>query len=323
MNYRIAVLGPIPRDHIITHHGEVIQKYGCITHPVAALSKLCSGQSTIFPVSHIRKIDEAPIRALLNSFDGVDQSYVRSEHDQGAVIRLQFIDQNKRIERQLAFMAPILPEDVANLTDCDAFVFVPITDHEVSLDTLRYLKENSDGLIIFDAHGPTATMARNGTRHLKFWVDRDQWLPYIDILKMNLEESACCWYKNEYSKEELTEELHPDTSHLPELAAHCLAQGLKALIVTTDETGCLTYFMKDGKMQEEFVPSIRVNHVVDTTGCGDSFAGGLAFGWLKNEDYISAAQFANAVGAQRTQGKTFEVFQHLEETERMIRDGFL
>ncbi len=32
----------------------------------------------------------------------------------------------------------------------------------------------------------------------KFWIDRDQWLPYIDVLKMNLEEANASWFKKEY-----------------------------------------------------------------------------------------------------------------------------
>ena len=28
-NRSVAVLGPIPRDRIITHRGEVFEKYGC------------------------------------------------------------------------------------------------------------------------------------------------------------------------------------------------------------------------------------------------------------------------------------------------------
>ena len=39
-----------------------------------------------------------------------------------------------------------------------------------------------------------------------------------------------------------------------------------------------------------------MQHVIDTTGCGDSFAGGLAFGFLDgNRDYVKAAKFANAL----------------------------
>ena len=43
MNYKIAVVGPIPNDTIITHHGETIMKYGCVTHPTFALAKLLEG----------------------------------------------------------------------------------------------------------------------------------------------------------------------------------------------------------------------------------------------------------------------------------------
>ncbi len=58
--------------------------------------------------------------------------------------------------------------------------------------------------------------------------------------------------------------------------------------------------------------------VVDTTGCGDSFAGGLAYGFSLYNDPIKAAQYANALGAFRTQGKTFEVFKNKEETDLLI-----
>jgi len=66
-----------------------------------------------------------------------------------------------------------------------------------------------------------------------------------------------------------------------------------------------------------------VDHVVDTTGCGDSFAGGLGFGLLEDRDnYIRAAKYANALGAQRTQGRTFEVFKTKGETDKMILDSY-
>jgi adenosine kinase len=39
-------------------------------------------------------------------------------------------------------------------------------------------------------------------------------------------------------------------------------------------------------------------------------------------NYIGAARYANALGAQRTQGRTFEVFKSLEETLSMIRDTY-
>ena len=87
-------------------------------------------------------------------------------------------------------MNPILPADVEPVLDADAFVCVPITDYEVGQPTLRYIKENGGAPVVLDAHGPTVTLTRSGQRHPRVWADRDLWLPYIDILKMNLEEAT-------------------------------------------------------------------------------------------------------------------------------------
>ena len=71
------------------------------------------------------------------------------------------------------------------------------------------------------------------------------------------------------------------------------------------------------------VPAVPVNNVVDTTGCGDSFAGGVGFGLLqKPTDYVGAARFGNALGALRTQGKTFAVFKSLEDTNKLIQETY-
>jgi adenosine kinase len=65
-----------------------------------------------------------------------------------------------------------------------------------------------------------------------------------------------------------------------------------------------------------------VNYVIDTTGCGDSFAGGLAFGFTLYDDPIKAAHYANTLGALRTQGKGFDVFKSLEETDEIISNNY-
>lgn len=318
--FKVAVLGPIPRDHITTHHNEVIKKYGCATHTTIALSNLLGDDGTVYPVTHVRKKDEAPIKKLFQPYANIDTSHIHSEADRGDVIHLKFVDQNKRVEKQTAFMTPILPKDVEPLLDCDVFVCVPVTDFEVPLETLKYIKENSDASIVFDAHGPTTSLTTHGDRVTKFWVDRDVWLPHIDVLKMNREEANCSWFELEYSDNELEHNHEIEEEKLPEFARHCLSHGLKSLFVTLDSKGVMVYTLENGKLQQTLVPSVKVDHVVDTTGCGDSFAGGVAFSLLRDpEDSIKAAQYGNAMGAQRTQGRTFEVFKSLAETNEMLK----
>jgi pfkB family carbohydrate kinase len=318
---RIAIVGPIPRDHIVTHQGDLIQKWGCVTHPVMALSSLGIEDLEIVPVSHVRNVDNDNVREVFKGAKGINLNHITSKNDQGDIISLRFIDMNNRLERQTGFMDPILPEDFEKLLDCNVFVFIPISDYEISLSALQYLRKASDGIIIFDAHGPTTGCLITGERKRKFWIDRDQWLPFIDVLKMNLEEAHASWFKKEYESQDFVEDdAAVDRDALREFALHCLSKGVKCVYITVDSRGCLVYYKERGKLKEDMVTAVKVDNVIDTTGCGDSFAGGVGYGLIQNpKDYIAAARYGNAFGAFRTQGKTFAVFKSLEDTNKVIQ----
>lgn len=325
-HFQVAVLGPIPFDHITTSKDRIIEKYGCATHTAIGTAVLLGKTGTVIPVTHVRQRDAAQVRQLLEAYPNIKPEGIYAHMDQGDVIQLRFVDQNNRLEKQTAFMPPIQPSDVAPFLDSDVFVGVPISDYEVPLETLRYIKAHRKpgALTIFDAHGPTTSVTIQGDRVRRFWVERDMWLPYIDVLKMNIEEAGCSWFSKEYEPEDLKQP-YQDLSEedLADFAWHCLAKGVRAVIITLDARGCMVYSEVSGAFKAEFVPSIPVEEVIDTTGCGDSFAGGLAYGLLRDrEDYVRAAQFANALGAMRTQGTTFEVFKPLLETEALLRKHY-
>lgn len=148
MSLKIAIVGPIPVDTITTYKGETITKYGCVTHPTIALARLLEDIGEIIPIANIHKKDAKPILDLLNQYGNINTSGVYSDKDQGTIIELNFIDQNNRLEKQIGNMSPITPEDVAPFLDADCFVFVPITDFEIELETLKYIKANSNAKII-------------------------------------------------------------------------------------------------------------------------------------------------------------------------------
>jgi hypothetical protein len=314
---KVAVLGPIPRDQVVTHAGERFHKYGCVIYTAAALSALLEADDTIVPVSHVRREDESPIKRILGSFPNIDTSGITSPADQGDVVELRYLDQNRRVERQTSFMNPLLPADIDKVLDADMFVCVPITDYEVGQPTLRYIKEHSRAPVALDAHGPATTLTRSGERQPRVWADQDVWLPYIDILKMNLDEASSTWLGE--SAELTADPPRLSDEQLRDLARHCLDRGVGAVCVTLDERGCVAFFRDgSGGVAEEFVDRIEVEHVVDTTGAGDSFAGGLAYGYLAYRDYVLACQYGNAMGAQRVTGTDLSVYLSREETERQI-----
>jgi len=316
---KVAVLGPIPRDQIVTDDGERFEKYGCVLYTAVALSALLDAGDTIVPVSHVHRKDEGPIKEILAPFPNIDTSCITSSADRGDRVELRYSGQNRRAERQTSFMDPIFPGDVAGVLDADAFVCVPITDYEVGQATLRHIKENSSAAVVLDAHGPTTTLTSSGERHSRVWADQDTWLPYIDILKMNLEEARAAWLGE---SADLTADPRQWTAgELRDLAHHCLDRGVGAVCVTLDERGCLAFYQDAAAgFIEENVAPVPIEHVVDTTGAGDSFAAGLAFGYLAYQDYVVACQYGNAMGAQRCTGPgtDLNVYLSREETDRQI-----
>jgi adenosine kinase len=314
---KVAVLGPIPRDQIVTAAGERFHKYGCVMYTAVALSALLDAGDTVVPISHVRRQDEGPIKQILGSFANIDTSGITSTADQGDVVELRYVDQNRRVERQASFMNPVRPADLDQVLDADMFVCVPITDYEVGQPTLRHLKEHSPAPVLLDAHGPTVTLTRSGERHPRVWADQDLWLPYVDILKMNLDEAASAWLGQ--AAELAADPPRLSDEQLRDLAGHCLDRGVGAVCVTLDERGCVAFFRDgSGGVAGQFVDRIEVPHVVDTTGAGDSFAGGLAYGYLAYRDYVVACQYGNAMGAQRVTGTDLDVYLSRQETERQV-----
>ena len=158
------------------------------------------------------------------------------------------------------------------------------------------------------------------------WADQDIWLPYVDIVKMNLDEARSMWVgesaKMTADRPNPISEKKQITEELRDLAQHCLDLGVGAVCVTLDEYGCVCFFLDgSGGLTEEFVDPVPVEHVVDTTGAGDSFAAGLAYGYLAYRDYVVACQYGNAMGAQRCTGPGTDLNVYLprEETEQQIR----
>jgi fructokinase len=108
------------------------------------------------------------------------------------------------------------------------------------------------------------------------------------------------------------------------MADQLLNLGPKIVAITQGEDGCLIA-SKEKRVQ---VPAFRVN-VVDTTGAGDAFMGGLSYGLLQNWDLERVGVFANACAAlcctkvgARAMSKLEEVFSFVKAKVPMGASAF-
>jgi fructokinase len=108
------------------------------------------------------------------------------------------------------------------------------------------------------------------------------------------------------------------------MADQLLNLGPKIVAITEGEDGCLIA-SKEKRVQ---VPAFRVN-VVDTTGAGDAFMGGLSYGLLQNWDLERVGIFANACAAlcctkvgARAMSKLDEVFAFVKAKVPMGASAF-
>ena len=316
---KIAIVGPIPRDHITTADNEDFIRYGCITNTALALSRLFGDSAEIIPVTHIRKRDNETVKALFSEYTNVSTEYISSKADQGDVFDLLYLNDVEKIERQTGYMNPFLPSEFESLLDSDVFIITTCTDYELPLETLRYIRNNSQAKIIFSVHGPTTTVNRKGVRQPRFWVDRDHWLPLTDIIMMNINEAGGCWFKKEFAATELDEKREFSPEEAEPMAHHFLHLGVKAVFITSlDNLRGIAYHGHRGDMQTLQFAAQNNDKIIDTTGCAESFAAGLAYGIIGNEsNYEAMAWSASKLAALRVCSIEPDAFLSSEEMEKI------
>jgi adenosine kinase len=266
----------------------VKEQYGCVLYPTLALASLLQPPSTIHPVANVGEEDMPLLRRLLGLHRHIDLTGLRATPEGTNRIFLKYISESERLEKQTNRMKPISFEDLQPFIESDAFIFVPVTDFEVPLDTVERLRKASSGLILFDAHGPTNSIDPENNRVLQAWSDIEEWLPHIDILKMNETEAAYSAGVNLAGEEEMVE-----------AAERWIEKGIKQVVITLGSQGALVVYSETEAVYHAHIPPVPVERVVDTTGAGDSFAAGYIYGLMKYGNPVVAAMFGNAVAGQK------------------------
>jgi adenosine kinase len=121
---------------------------------------------------------------------------------------------------------------------------------------------------------------------IPFIFDPGQGLPMFsgEELKQFIE-MATYVAVNDYEAELLTERTG--------LSLQEISERVSALVVTRGEQGA-EIFTADGKYD---IPAVKVDQVIDPTGCGDAFRAGMLFGLTSGMDWMTTGRLASLMGA--------------------------
>ncbi len=120
---------------------------------------------------------------------------------------------------------------------------------------------------------------------------------------------------NETETEELTGLKVESVDDARRAGDKLLAMGVGTAIITLGEKGALLH----ARGQSEHVPAVKAGPVVETTGAGDAFNGGLAAALARGAGPLEAVRFANAVaGISVTRPGTAPSMPTLAEVEALL-----
>lgn len=178
-------------------------------------------------------------------------------------------------------------------------IFLGPVFNEISLDCIKKARKDCK-ILSLDAQGFVRTLKGKEVVK-KFWDDREEFLKYVDLLKVGMDEISSVSKERDYEK--VCEELR--------------SFGIKAVELTLGENGSII----SGEEINE-IPAYKTT-LVDKTGSGDVFATAFAIRYFETKNEVESGLFASAAasfvvedfGTKNIAGreKVIERFKELEK----------
>lgn len=273
----LLIIGHSVVDNII-YKGKKIIKPGGIFYAAAALAGFKEKSDTVFLCTSLSE-DSAnlflPVYNLLNTDYLVYDTVIPK-------VNLIISDRDERTECYDKVSKP-LNVNYSDLQQMNGVLINMISGFDITLEQIKNIRNNFDGLIYFDVHTFSRGIDDKGIRSFRKINNFNEWAECVDILQANKTEIKMLTDK--LTEEETVEEL--------------FSFKIKQVIVTDAEKGAVVY-LNDINTRKEQMPAINViaiNHV----GCGDVFGAVYFYNYIQNKNVKDALTIANkAAGISTT-----------------------
>lgn len=261
----ICCIGHITLDKVVNPSGQVHMPGGTSFYFSHAMANLDVRYSLVTGIAESEMHIVSELRAA-----GISVSALSSRH----TVYFENIYDTNQDNRKQRVLQKADPFDMNSFLDVDAGMYHlgPLLGDDIPLSLIKYL--SAKGIVSLDVQG-FLRLVQDETVLATDWSEKNEALPYVDILKANDAELAV-----------LT-----SCDDIWEGAMIIAALGVNEVIVTLGSKGSLIY--TGGVFYE--IPAYEPNQVVDATGCGDTYMAGYLYKRAKNFDCVESGKFGAAM----------------------------
>lgn len=268
MNF--LLIGHSVVDRIIDKNGVSIKPGGIYYSVVSFLSQLqpedklylCSG------------IDEENKSLFKSAYDKVEKDFI-DYVESIPKVELVVSDFGERKETY-SLIAQNLNLPDKNLETIDGILINMISGYDISLNQLKQLRKNYNGLIFFDVHTMSRGVDESMNRVFRRIEDFNNWARCVDILQTN--ESEILTLSDKEVETAIVEEL--------------FTYGIRQVIVTRAENGVTVFYKENDSIKKIHKDALKVK-TVNKVGCGDVFGAVYFYNYTKNKNVLLALEQAN------------------------------
>jgi len=281
----MAVIGTMNRDTIYTSGGDRFESLGGILYNLIALSTLLKDEVILYPICNLGHDIQPSVFHTLDTFPNIDRSGIRIVQGKNNHVILTYTTPGERNEFLENRLPALTFDHIEPFLNCDFILINFISGYDLSLPTLRRIRDRFEGTIFVDIQSLILGIAEDGKRTPRRPENWREWFRLADICQLNLEEARIISGQALEKKNEL------DT-----FIKKLMGTGPRIILITLGSGGSLVGYRSGTHGMVEHCPGHTVP-VVDTTGCGDVFSAGFISDYMHTRDPVAASRYANRAAA--------------------------
>ncbi len=283
---KLTVIGTVVRDTIYPYKGEPINGWGGIYYTLSHLAGILRDQAVLEPVFYLGyDVYDEFLELLKEKFPNVRTGGIHKIDQKNNQVILKYVTPEYR-EETSNYIPPPLPYDLIQpFVENDVILLNFISGYEVTFETCQRIAQEKSGYFYVDFHSLAFGRNEDGSRFYQRPENWQDWVRLPDILQMNEKEAETLAAKSLESIEDYKK-----------FATELVQISKNIINITLGSKGSVLAFLVDGVPEVHYFEPLKVNKVVDATGCGDSFATGFISQYLKTKNPVESAQYGNVTG---------------------------